>query len=386
MQSEQVDFADISTRAETLATIATGIDVNSLNDEGYAPLHLARNEEVARALVDADAEVDVRADEGYDGEDRESTPLHLARDAGVVRVLIGAGADVEAEDGLERTPLHRARNAGVVDALIDAEADTEAEDFDGKTPLECANNVEVARALLDGEADIDHRRVERDFFFGTPFEHGTPLVNSTDNEDISLLLIERGANVNASYVHERGGEVSAVFRHVKANNFRVVREMLRKEAVVDSGDLVTATEKSSDEMLRLLIGSVGVSVTNKSGATVLHNAENHVKLLLDLGADVHARDNDGDTPLHSTISDKATVLLIEKGADIEAVNHKGETPLHVLCESVSHPQPYRRCDKKDKLKVLVRAGASTQAKRKDGKTPLDLLQIDHDLLTLLCEL
>jgi len=332
--------------------------------------------------VDADADVDIRTDE-YAGEedgDGDSTPLHLARDAGVVDVLVGAGADVDAINWCEETPLHRARNAGVVDALIAAGADTEAEAYESKTPLECAKNVEVARALLEGEADVDHWRV-----CDGGFVYGTPLMNSTSNEDISLLLIEHGANVNASYDHERGGEVSAVYKHVEANNFRVVREMLRKKAVVDSGDLVTATRKSSDEMLRLLVESVGVSVTNKAGHTVLHSAKDHLELLLSSsGANIHARDKAGNTPLHTNCSDKAASLFIEKGADIEAVNHEGETPLHWLCESVSSRFPIGRVDKVNKLRVLVRAGASTRAKRTDGKTPLDLLKIDDFLLRLFC--
>lgn len=380
---KQVDFASISTRAGALRAIETGIDLDATNDEGYAPLHLARNEEVARALVEADADVDVRTHgcAGEDGDDGFSTPLHLARDAGVVDVLVGAGADVEAINGSEETPLHRARNAGVVDALIEAEADIEAEVAGGmETPLERAKNVEVARALLEGGADVDHWRVD----YGG-FVYGTPLLNSTSNEDISLLLIEHGANVNASYDHERGGEVSAVYKHVKANNFRVVREMLHKKAMVDSGDLVAATEKSRDEMLRLLIESVGVSVTNGHGHTVLHSAKDHLELLLSSsGANIHARDKAGNTPLHTNCSDKAASLFIEKGANIEAVNHEGETPLHWLCESVSGRFPFGRVDKVDKLRVLVRAGASTRAKRADGKTPLDLLKIDDLLLRLFC--
>lgn len=391
--SEQADFSLISTRAETLAAIATGIDLDSLNDDGLAPLHLARNEEVARALVDADADVDIRVQSDTDecdfidhdsDEDSEYgdlvfgvTPLHLARDAGVARVLIRAGADVGARDWGRLTPLHRARSAGVVRALIEAEACTEDEDPEGKTPLEYTNDVEVARALLDGGADVNHWR--EDTWDTT---HGSPLINSTDNEDIALLLIERGADVNASY-KDSSTEVSAVWRHVRSNNFRVVREMLRKKAVVDSGDVVEAARDPSDEMLRILIGSVGVSVTNKHGETALHSARNHVKLLLDLGADVHARDNAGNTPLHTHPFGEAAVLFIERGADIEAVNKKGETPLHVLCESISRPCS-RRDITKDKFKVLVRAGASFTAEREDGKTPFNILRSDLDLLKLLC--
>jgi ankyrin repeat protein len=46
-------------------------------------------------------------------------------------------------------------------------------------------------------------------------------------------------------------------------------------------------------------------------------------------ADVNARDNEGNTPLHRTSSKELASLLIAKGADINAKNNEGETPLHV---------------------------------------------------------
>ena len=156
---------------------------------------------------------------------------------------------------------------------------------------------------------------------------------------------------------------------MRAGNVHVVREMLRKNVVVDSGDLVQAASRQADDMLRLLIGKVGVPVTDKAGSTVLH-----AKLLVGFGANVHARDKLGNTPLHTNVSAEVASSLIEKGADIEAVNHEGETPLHCICEAVSQPEIYIG-QWWEKLVLLVKAGAAAGAKRKDGKTPAELLKI-----------
>jgi hypothetical protein len=52
------------------------------------------------------------------------------------------------------------------------------------------------------------------------------------------------------------------------------------------------------------------------------------QLLIDFGADVHAQDNNGDTPLHC-ISDPAIItLLLQNTADADARDKYGATPLH----------------------------------------------------------
>lgn len=331
---------------------------------------------VAARLLDGGADINA------EDSDHE-TPLHVACWNGKIKMsyfLLRRGGDVNAKDIDGATPLHGTRDAGVAKALIEAGACTEIEDDEGRTPLECATNVEVARALLDGGANLEHWRVEKDEL--GEYVYGTPLCNSVKNEDISLLLIERGANVSVSYA-EDGGEVSAVWRHVQTGNVRVVREMLHKNAAVDLGDLQEATRQPTDEILRLMIEKVGVSVADKNGCTILHNVADYdyAKLLIEYGANVHARDKFGNTPLHENMFHEVASLLIKNGADIEAVNHKGETPLHRVCEAVSDRERYtERCNIWETLFVLTKAGTSMDAKRDDGKKPEDLLQIDSGIL------
>ena len=56
--------------------------------------------------------------------------------------------------------------------------------------------------------------------------------------------------------------------------------------------------------------------------------------LIDRGAEVSAKNNDGDTPLHCACRNGHTEIvqiLIARGADISAKNNDGETPLHWAC-------------------------------------------------------
>ena len=66
--------------------------------------------------------------------------------------------------------------------------------------------------------------------------------------------------------------------------------------------------------------------------------ENTVKLLLEHGADVTARDESQSTPLHlaSSLGNSGVVqLLIKHGADVTAIDGNHRTPLHLASSRVS---------------------------------------------------
>jgi ankyrin repeat protein len=87
-----------------------------------------------------------------------------------------------------------------------------------------------------------------------------------------------------------------------------------------------------------------------------------VRLLLNKGADINAKDKDDQTALHRASYDKVVRLLLNKGADINAKDKYGNTALHNASDRG-----------KDKVvRLLLNKGADINAKDKYGQTALHI--------------
>ena len=88
------------------------------------------------------------------------------------------------------------------------------------------------------------------------------------------------------------------------------------------------------------------------------------KALIAVGADIDARDKNGQTPLHVAAEHyggEKIKELIAAGADVNARDKNGETPLHAAASS------YKR---RGQAKMLIAAGADVNAWDKANNTPL----------------
>ncbi len=83
------------------------------------------------------------------------------------------------------------------------------------------------------------------------------------------------------------------------------------------------------------------------------------------GADLHARTENGSTPLHfaahSNKNPAVIAALVKAGADVNARNVTGWTSLHFAASQTQNPAV---------IDVLVKAGSDPNARDEDGDTPL----------------
>ena len=151
-------------RADVLAMIKQGADVNAPQGDGVTALHWAARHgdaDLVTALVAAGA--NARAETRFGAY----TPLHLAAERGsapIVKALVAAGAVVDAKTSTGATPLMFAAAAGDTGAIA---------------------------ALLDGGANVNAKENDR---------LQTPLIFAAANNrlDAVKLLIARGADPNAA--------------------------------------------------------------------------------------------------------------------------------------------------------------------------------------------
>ena len=116
-----------------------------------------------------------------------------------------------------------------------------------------------------------------------------------------------------------------------------------------------------------------------SDSSPLHHAAGFgdietIKLLLDNGADVNAKNRLDGTPLHWAVrSDEKTRLLLKHGAEINSKTQDGSTPLYLAS---------RRRDSHSVLRLLLDKGADPNIATMNGRTPLMAAARDGDVAAM----
>jgi serine/threonine protein kinase len=217
------------------------------------------------------------------------------------------------------------------------------------------------------------------------FSSMTLLYYAVVHQDLAAikLLIANGVDVNADADGDGGTSL-----HQTALQFFDYPYDLPETAskiatlLINHGADVNVGLKSDNDMPGEVALNEGRSEFFKwefEGATPLHYAAGKyhrggssklLKLLLDKGANVHAKDNQGRTPLQYAVvakerGNRIEVIkrLLSKGADINTQDNLGRTPLHWAVISWFSPNDF--------AELLVTKGAAVNVKDHEGKTPLD---------------
>ncbi len=218
------------------------------------------------------------------------------------------------------------------------------------------------RAFMNDDAPAVERLLDKGVSPNEPIQHTPPLLLTLSRyqrsanpmspitkrfpacEDIALLLIKRGANIEA---HD-GNKQTPLLAAVIADAKRVVRELLDRHA-----DL-TVKDGNSRSALH---------------AACSRSSREVVQWLVESGCDVNAVDVFGWTPLFIAAQEartKSARLLVEHGAKINLIDSSGLSPFYFAVAAGSDAK--KQAFAVETAKYLLSKGADPKTRNKQGQT------------------
>jgi uncharacterized protein len=374
--------------------IRAGANVNAANSYGVTPLALACTNQSA-AMV----ERLLKAGADVNGAPTGTPALMVAARTGnveIVNSLLAHGANVNAKESARgQTALMWAvaeKHPGVARLLIDHGADVHAHSASGFTPLLFAaqqGDVDSARTLLEAGANVNDAAPE----------DGSALVVATHSghEALALFLLEKGADPNAtdaygitalhyallkglarvSGVRPISGAgylyrpnmpelVKALLEHGANPNIRVAKfppmpntrqfklidltpvgatPFLLAAATYDAGIMRLLAAHGADPLLTDQAKNTPLIMAAGFAEGITHAVERPqqddvdaleaVRAAVELGADVNATNDIGDTAIHGAAyvgANDIIQFLTEKGAKVDTENVYGQTAWTIAAE------------------------------------------------------
>ncbi|MCA9707780.1 MAG: ankyrin repeat domain-containing protein [Myxococcales bacterium] len=280
------------------------------------------------------------------------------------RIRVAEWAEHRKRRRVEPTPLHEAAQAGDmerVEALLAGGARVDAVDDSRLTPLTVATRFEVVRALVEAGATLDP----------APPGYTTPLRQAAEAGDVAWCryLLGRGAAVDGRDSCERTPLASA-------KTVEVIEVLLEAGADPRKGcPLYWPADAGDLPRLRVLLAA-GARVDDRLGqstplmaAARSSRGEDAVPLLLEVGAEVDARNEIGETALVKAAGCNCRITverLLAAGASPTVKTQRKVGALHMAAlgnEGREHSA--------EVLGVLLAGGAGPlDARDQWGRTPL----------------
>ena len=270
-----------------------------------------KHPEAARALIERGADVRARSKNGF-------TPLMFAAQQGdtdSVRTLLAAGADVNDTTPNGMTALLVASASGheaVAVYLLDHGADSNATDADGMTPLHYS--VLKGIALL---ADLKFNPVLAHLF-------------RPNMPELAKALLAHGANPNPRVTKNPAGATPFLLA-AATSDVSIMR------ILAAGGASPLAATKTN---ITALMAAAGMGRREDRTEEEERSSLEAVKVVVELGGDVNATNQFGQTALHAAAymgADDIIQFLASKGAKVDAKDKYGQTPLSIA-ENVITPE------------------------------------------------
>ena len=357
-----------------------GADPNTALPGGETVLMTAaRTGDVAvlKALIEASANVNARE------SSRGQTALMWAaaeNNVAAIKVLVEAGADVQARTSEGAAPATGARSStggGVFSAATGAAAPAAARgpSFSALLFAVQLGQLEAARTLLQSGASVNDALPD-----GTS---ALALAAQNGHFELGAFLIDQGADVNAdkqgfTALHQvirnrrtNIGFLPAPIGKGTMSSTDLVKKLLASGANanavmtrdfrdgyrnrlnrVGATPFLLAAKNVDTELMKMLLAAGANPLTA--------NADNTTPLMVAAGVDMWNPGEDGGSTTDAEPEAlEAVKMLVELGNDVNAANDRGETALHGAA--------YRGAN--TIVKYLVEKGATLDARSKQGWTP-----------------
>ena len=364
--------------------IGAGAELDAANEYGITALSLActnRSNEMVRILLEAGANPNAAQSTG------ETVLMTCVRTGNLaaVRLLLARGADPNGrETRWEQTALMWALASGhsqVVRTLVEHGAAVQTRSTGGFTPLLFAaqqGDLDSVQLLLAKGADLN---------YATPNDgNALTVASASGHEKLGLFLLEQGADPNRPDAHGvtalhytmaqglsliNSLNYDPAYRVVPPNMATLARVLLAKGADPNA-QIITRLRLGPDdpatgmgmegatpfflaalggdaEMMRVmaehgadhrikakgettsLMAAAGAAwgVTQGTLKKRVGKPEEAVKVMVELGADIHAVRTNGQTALHAAAfagENEVVQYLVDHGAEVEIEDNIGQTP------------------------------------------------------------